>query len=112
MLNTVAAAFDTAIHDENFLHLDPLQWAQLEDQSIDYAILEKTDAIRCLKFAGSWSDLGDWNALANQLQLDASDNLVSGDVSQIDCKNVTLWAVSRENTSCWFGAQKCRRGCN
>ena len=94
MLTTVAASINTAIHDENFLHLDPRHWAQLEDQSIDYAILEKTDEIRCLKFVGNWSDLGDWNALANQLQLDASDNLVSGDVSQIDCNNVTLWAAS------------------
>lgn len=94
MLNYVKASIDLATKDKDFLNLDPDCWRQIGGQSIDYAILEKADKIRCLKFSSKWSDLGDWSALASQLPLDASDNLISGSVSQIDCNASTLWSAS------------------
>ncbi|MDC0063213.1 mannose-1-phosphate guanylyltransferase/mannose-6-phosphate isomerase [Candidatus Puniceispirillum sp.] len=94
MYNRVVASVDAASQENNFWHIDPSYWAHLEGQSIDYAILERCDEIKCLKFAGCWSDLGDWNALASQLPLDTSENLISGGVTQFDCNNTTLWAVS------------------
>ena len=49
---------------------------QIEGQSLDYAILEKIEHISCVKFSGSWSDLGDWNAVAGQLAHDDKGNFV------------------------------------
>ncbi|XDZ70290.1 mannose-1-phosphate guanylyltransferase/mannose-6-phosphate isomerase [Alphaproteobacteria bacterium LSUCC0744] len=92
--DSVKASVDSALQDKNFWHIDSSDWAQIERQSIDYAILEKCDNINCIKFTGCWSDLGDWNALASQLPLDTSGNLISGDVTQIDCNDTTLWAAS------------------
>ena len=92
--DSVKASVDSALQDKNFWHIDSSHWAQIERQSVDYAILEKCDNINCIKFTGCWSDLGDWNAIASQLPLDTSGNLISGDVTQIDCNDTTLWAAS------------------
>lgn len=92
--SSVAASVDKALQDNNFWHINPFNWAQIEGQSIDRAILERCEEIKCIKFAGDWSDLGDWNALASQLEPDASGNLIKGSVTQIDCNNNILWDSS------------------
>ena len=94
MHSSVAASVDKALQKNNFWHIDPFNWAQIEGQSIDRAILEKCEEIKCIKFDGDWSDLGDWNALASQLEPDASGNLIRGSVTQIDCNNNILWDSS------------------
>ena len=94
MLAAVQAAIDGARQDNNFWHIDDIAWAKIQGQSIDYAILEKTDQIACVKFSGVWSDLGDWNAVAAQLPHDGEGNFVTGTASQIDCQNTTLWSAS------------------
>ena len=94
MYTRVMASVDAASQENNFWHIDPSHWAHIEGQSIDYSILERCDEIKCLKFAGCWSDLGDWSALARQLPLDTSENLISGEATQFDCNNTTLWAAS------------------
>ena len=50
-------------------------WAQIEEQSVDYAILEKIEHIACVKFCGSWSDLVDWNAVARHLGMITKETL-------------------------------------
>ena len=67
MLSQVRLAVDSAREDQNFLHIDDAAWEKIQGQSLDYAILEKTDQIACVKFSSDWSDLGDWNALSEQL---------------------------------------------
>ena len=94
MLSAVQVAVDFARKDGNFLHINDEHWAQIEEQSFDYAILEKTERIACVKFSGSWSDLGDWNAVAGQLAHDDKGNFVYGTANQIDCDNTTLWSVA------------------
>ncbi len=94
MLAMVQAAVDGAREDSNFWHINDAHWAQIEGQSVDYAILEKVEHIACVKFSGSWSDLGDWNAVVGQLAHDDKGNFVKGTASQIDCDNTTLWSVA------------------
>jgi mannose-1-phosphate guanylyltransferase/mannose-6-phosphate isomerase len=94
MMAYVRASIDEAEQDNNFWHMDANHWHQIEGQSIDYAILEKTNEITCVKFRGKWSDLGDWNVLASQQPCDIGGNVVSGNVTQIDCDNTTLWGSS------------------
>ena len=92
-LAAVLAAIDGAWKDNNFLHIDDAAWAQINGQSVDYAILEKIEKIACVKFCGNWSDLGDWNAVAGQLPHNGEGNFITGKADQIDCQN-TLWSVA------------------
>jgi mannose-1-phosphate guanylyltransferase/mannose-6-phosphate isomerase len=93
-LAAVLAAIDGAWKDNNFWHIDDAAWAQINGQSVDYAILEKIEKIACVKFCGNWSDLGDWNAVAGQLPHNGEGNFITGTVSQLDCQNTTLWSVA------------------
>ena len=94
ILAAVETATDGARQDKNFWHIDAAGWAKVRSQSLDYAILEKTEKIVCVKFAGNWSDLGDWSAVAGQLPRDGGGNHITGSASQIDCQDTTLWSVS------------------
>ena len=94
MLSAVRLALNGAREDNNFWHIDDVAWAKIQGQSLDYAILEKTDQIACVKFSGTWSDLGDWNAVAGQLPNDGRGNSIIGTASQIDCQNTTLWSAA------------------
>ncbi|MEK9570194.1 MAG: mannose-1-phosphate guanylyltransferase/mannose-6-phosphate isomerase, partial [Paracoccaceae bacterium] len=94
MLAAVQVAIDGAREDNNFWHIDDVAWAKIQGQSVDYAILEHTDQIACVKLFGGWSDLGDWNAVAGQLPHDGNGNVVTRRANQIDCQNSTLWSAS------------------
>ena len=94
MLTAVQAAMDAGQREKNFWHIDEAAWSKIQGQSVDYAIMEKTDQIACVRFSGVWSDLGDWNAVARQLPHDAAGNFLTGTVSQIDCHDTTLWSAS------------------
>ena len=105
MLSQVRLAVDSAREDQNFLHIDDAAWEKIQGQSLDYAILEKTDQIACVKFSSDWSDLGDWNALSEQLPDDGEGNVSSGAVTQIDCQNAVLWSESQSTHLVGFGLQ-------
>ena len=94
MLAAVETAIDGAREDKNFWHIDGAAWAKIQGQSVDYAILEKTDKIACVKFSGCWSDLGDWNTVAGQFPYDGEGNFITGPANQLDCQNTTLWSAS------------------
>ena len=94
MLVAVETAIDDARQDNNFWHIESAPWSKIQGESVDYAVLEKTKNIVCIRFSGNWSDLGDWNAVVGQLPHDEQGNSTSGSAQQIDCKNTTLWSDS------------------
>jgi len=51
-------------------------YAKAENISIDYAILEKSEAIYTLPATFDWNDLGTWGALYDKLDKDADKNAV------------------------------------
>jgi mannose-1-phosphate guanylyltransferase/mannose-6-phosphate isomerase len=60
--------------------------------SIDYAIMEKTDAAMMIPLDVGWSDVGDWSSLHDARESDASGNTLDGDVIAHDCKNTFVRA--------------------
>ena len=94
MLATVRRAVDLAVEHDGFWHIDETSWSSVASKSIDYAILEKIDCTRCLKFSGVWSDLGDWSAVTGLLPRDEKGNRLNNLASQIDCQNSALWSTS------------------
>ncbi len=53
--------------------------------SFDYAVVEKENNIRCLRFAGEWRDVGSWDAFT-----DVMDSEAIGNVQMADCKNTNV----------------------
>ncbi len=63
--------------------------------SIDYAVMEKTDAAMMVPLDVGWSDVGSWSALHDVRPKDDLGNTVDGDVVLHDCNGVFVQAESR-----------------
>jgi mannose-1-phosphate guanylyltransferase / mannose-6-phosphate isomerase len=72
--------------DLDFVRLDEHIYGAIPDISIDYAIMEKADNVRCVPLAGQWSDLGAWPAIWEVIEKDGDSNAAHGDVIFHDTK--------------------------
>ena len=88
LLSPVKAAVAEAKVDLGFLRLAPDPWAQAEDISIDYAIMERADNLSVVPFAAGWSDLGDWDAVWREGAEDGQGG--NGPVTALDCEGTLL----------------------
>jgi mannose-1-phosphate guanylyltransferase/mannose-6-phosphate isomerase len=81
--------------DLDFFRLDKAAFAASPSDSIDYAVMEKTDAGAMVPMAAGWNDLGSWEALWQVGEKDTADNVVKGDVVLHDVSDSYLHAESR-----------------
>ena len=87
MLKACRAALDKGRKDLDFIRLDKRAYEKCDDVSIDYAIMEKVDNIRCIPLQTAWSDLGSWPAVWQAASKDERGNAVKGDVLLQDSTN-------------------------
>lgn len=92
MLAAVETAVAKARSDGDFVRLDPEAFAACPADSIDYAVMEKTDAAMVLAADFGWSDVGSWSALWDVSAQDACGNACRGEVITIDTRNSYAWA--------------------
>ena len=90
ILEAVSDSFKLAKMDLGFMRLDPESWAKAPSISIDYAIMEKHDAIAVMPYAAGWSDLGDWQSVWRESAPDTDGNVCTGAATAIDCKGSLL----------------------
>ena len=64
----------------------------IEDISIDYALMEKSSKVKVIHGNMGWSDVGSFDALANELPNDKNGNLIIADkeVALIDVENLII----------------------
>jgi mannose-1-phosphate guanylyltransferase / mannose-6-phosphate isomerase len=74
-----------AVADEDFTRLGAAFAASPSD-SIDYAVMEKTDKAAVVPLDAAWSDVGSWPALHEILEKDAGGNVLRGDVIAEGCR--------------------------
>ncbi|MFH1277442.1 MAG: mannose-1-phosphate guanylyltransferase [Candidatus Eisenbacteria bacterium] len=63
--------------------------------SIDYAVMEKAEAVAAIPADFPWSDVGSWSALGELLPADGEGNRVSGRHAGIDTKGCVIYAPGR-----------------
>ncbi len=88
-------AIDRGKSDLDFFRLDKAAFAVCPSDSIDYAVMEKTDSGAMLPMAAGWNDLGSWEALWQVGEKDDLDNVVKGDVVLHDVGDSYLHAEHR-----------------
>ncbi len=88
-------AFAAATRDLDFTRLPSDLFAECPSDSIDYAVMEKTDAAAVIPLAAGWSDVGSWASLKDALPGDARHNVEHGDVVSVDSDNCLLFSSSR-----------------
>ena len=87
ILAATRTAFAAATRDGDFIRLDKDAFATCPSESIDYAVMEKTDAAMVLPVDIGWNDVGSWSALWDVAARDADGNACRGDVIAIDSRN-------------------------
>lgn len=73
--------------DGIFYRFDKEAMEQCPDDSIDYALMEKTDKAAVIEADIGWSDIGSWRALWELSDKDDHGNVASGDVIMEDVEN-------------------------
>ena len=76
--------------DGRRFHPDPASFAEVESESVDYAVMENTARAAMVPAAMAWSDIGNWQALHDAQARDAASNSVRGTVELRDCSNVLV----------------------
>ncbi len=72
-------------------------YPKCESISIDYAIMEKTNAISVFKTDFGWSDLGTWNSMHEHIPLDKNNNAITSDTIILkQTKNCTINSTSKK----------------
>lgn len=62
------------------------RYESLDKISFDYAVVEKEQGIRVMRYSGEWKDLGTWNTLVETMGQDIVGNAVLGS----ECSNVNV----------------------
>ncbi len=88
-------AFKKGKSNQGLFYLDRAAFEQCPSDSIDYAIMEKTDRGIMVPLDAGWDDLGSWEALWNVGNKNDSGNVISGDVICVDVENSLVNAQSR-----------------
>jgi mannose-1-phosphate guanylyltransferase len=95
MVHHCFSAVSDIVEDIGFLRLDAEAFAQCESDSIDYAVMEKTQHAVVVPMDVGWSDIGSWSALWEQQNKDDAGNTTRGDVIAVDTKNSLIHSEGR-----------------
>jgi mannose-1-phosphate guanylyltransferase len=95
MVKLCYQAADHMTRDIGFLRLDEAAFAACKADSIDYAVMEKTDLASVVPMDAGWSDIGSWSSLWEQGRKDGSGNTIHGDVMTSDTEGTFVHAESR-----------------
>ena len=92
MLDAVRTALLEGKRDGDFIRLDKDAFGACPSNSIDYAVMEKTDAAMVLPVDIGWNDVGSWSALWDVSEQDGGGNAHHGDVISVDSRNSYAYA--------------------
>ena len=95
MLEKCQQALKRAQIDMDFVRLDKEIFATCPSDSIDYAVMEKTEKAVVIPMDAAWNDVGSWSALWEVTEKDASGNAIIGDVFTVDTQNSFIHAHSK-----------------
>jgi len=91
----VSDAWEQSKRDLDFVRLDPAAFARCPADSVDYAVMEKSDRVAVVPMDAGWSDIGSWSELWEVGAKDAAGNVVRGDVHLDGVRNSYVRAEHR-----------------
>ena len=81
--------------DADFFRLEKKDFTSCPSDSIDYAVMEKTESAAVIPLDAGWNDVGSWSALWDISKKDKFNNAVHGDAMLLDTQNSLIRAESR-----------------
>jgi len=92
ILDACIRAFEGGSQDMDFVRVDETAFANCPDESIDYAVMEKTSDAAVIPLDAGWSDIGSWSALWEIGEKDSAGNVYKGDSLAINTRNSLIHA--------------------
>lgn len=86
----------------NQISLTTDAFEQLNDESVDYAVMENSQKVTVVPCAFQWSDVGSWDSLAEVLEKLNDNNVVIGETILKDVKNSMIFSKDRLVTGIGF----------
>lgn len=90
LADAVARAVAGGREDGVRFHPEADAFAEIESESVDYAVMENTDRAAMVPADMGWSDIGNWQALLEASERDAQGNATRGRVQLVECRNVLV----------------------
>ena len=90
MLRAMTAAVENGRSDRQFFRLEKESMMTSPDDSIDYAVMEKSKQVVVIPADLGWSDIGSWQALWDVSDKDEKGNSLLGDVLVEDVENCLI----------------------
>lgn len=89
-------AIETETTDLDFIRIDSDTFAKSPDDSIDYAVMEKTEHAAMVTLDAGWSDVGSWTSLWDTAESkDTNGNAIIGDALLHNVSNSYINAEER-----------------
>lgn len=95
ILQACSKATQNLSTDDVFIRVVKEEFLQCPSDSIDYAVMEKTQDAVVVPLNAQWSDIGSWSALWDVSERDQHGNVLQGDVVVENSQNVLVNANSR-----------------
>lgn len=95
ILSACRASMAKVEKDLDFTRPERESFLQCADESIDYAVMEKTEDAIVVPLDAGWSDVGSYSALWEVCQQDAQHNVIKGDVIAHDTSNSYLHSQNK-----------------
>ncbi|WP_017445394.1 mannose-1-phosphate guanylyltransferase/mannose-6-phosphate isomerase [Gayadomonas joobiniege] len=92
ILEACKKAIGNTSSDLDFVRVDKAAFEACPDDSIDYAVMEKTQNAVVVPLDAGWNDVGSWSALWDVNDKDENGNAVRGDFIGEDTKNSLVYA--------------------
>lgn len=95
ILSACELSLAKATQDLDFIRLDSEIFHTCPEDSIDYAVMEKTAQAVVVPLDAKWSDVGSWSALWEISQKDSQGNATRGDVLLEDASDSYIYSQHR-----------------
>jgi mannose-1-phosphate guanylyltransferase/mannose-6-phosphate isomerase len=95
IFQAVHKAYQQRKEDVDFVRIDSLLFSECPEESIDFAVLEKTTQAKVVPYLGDWSDIGTWDSLYDYADKDDAKNVLLGDVMAEGVNNCLVRSESR-----------------
>ncbi|MWP27196.1 mannose-1-phosphate guanylyltransferase/mannose-6-phosphate isomerase, partial [Escherichia coli] len=94
ILKICQQALKSSTQDLDFIRIDNDSFSCCPEESIDYAVMEKTTEAVVVPLNAHWSDVGSWAALWEISNKDDDGNVLHGDVISLSTKNSYIYSES------------------
>tara|TARA_R110002050_G_scaffold224120_2_gene360079 strand:- start:3434 stop:4834 length:1401 start_codon:yes stop_codon:yes gene_type:complete len=95
ILQACQKAMSAPAQDMDFIRVDAEAFSFCPDESVDYAVMEKTESAVVIPLDAGWSDLGSWSALWELKEKDSEGNVTEGDVIALDSRDSLIMSKDR-----------------